>query len=144
MGPTDAKGGAGGALQNYSQEAGGVDREREPLIRLKRPCARYGCDRRPGGGPGVALNTMPWHSASQRHNIVRASRYIVFRSRSSRPTGQPLGRWSFRVVYLRIRPSGPNKMLRPDSFFLDCGFEFPRARDNDDPVSAYPNFPVPN
>ena len=28
MGPTDAKGGPGGALQNYSQEAGGVDRER--------------------------------------------------------------------------------------------------------------------
>jgi len=28
MGPTDAKGGAGGALQNYSREAGGVDRER--------------------------------------------------------------------------------------------------------------------
>jgi hypothetical protein len=23
-------------------------------------------------------------------------------------------------------------MLRPDSFFLDCGFEFPRARDDDD------------
>jgi hypothetical protein len=28
MGPTDAKGDPGGALQNYSQEAGGVDRER--------------------------------------------------------------------------------------------------------------------
>ena len=50
----------------------------------------------------------------------------------SRRTGQPLGRRSFRVVYVRIRPSRVElKCYLRTSAALDCGFEFPRARDDD-------------
>ena len=52
---------------------------------------------------------------------------------TSRRTGQPLGRRSFRVVYVRIRPSRVElRCYLWTPVALDCGFEFPRARDDDD------------
>ena len=36
------------------------------------------------------------------------------------------------MLDVRIRPSDGIKCYVRTSFFLDCGFEFPRARDDDD------------